>query len=217
MIFTMKRHAAALFALVVAASLHSAGAAGTHSMHSAHAAEHTDKTSAEASALSGNSIYHLPVNFVDQNGSSFDLASRRGKPMIVSMFYTSCQFVCPMLIETIQLTGQKLTADERAQLKTLLVTFDTAHDDVAALKGMADKRQLDSAHWTLARTDAASLRKFAATLGIQYRQLPDGEFNHSTVLILLDGQGRIVGKTNKMGTADPAFVTLVKKTLHGSE
>jgi protein SCO1 len=209
MILTMKRYAAALLlpALVTVASLHSAAAVNSHA----------DKASAEASALPGNSIYHLPVTFVDQNGNSFDLASRRGKPMIISMFYTSCQFVCPMLIETIQLTGQKLTADERAKLRTLLVTFDSAHDDVAALQGVASKRNLDGAHWTLARTDAASVRKFAATLSIQYRQLPDGDFNHSTVLILLDSQGRIVGRTSKMGVVDSSFVTLVKKTLHESE
>jgi len=208
----MKRYAsvALLLALLGVASLHPAEAASPKS----------DSPATEANALPSQSIYHLPVSFVDQDGNTFDLASRRGKPMIVSMFYTSCQFVCPMLIETVQLIGQKLTAEERAQLKTLLVTFDPAHDNVAALKGVADKRNLDSAHWTLARTDASNVRKLAASLGIQYRQLPDGDFNHSTVLILLDDQGRIVGRTNKMGGIDPAFVTLVKKTLreqnHGS-
>jgi protein SCO1/2 len=178
-------------------------------------ASHADTGSANAAstaaaALPGDSIYQLPIKLTDQNGKTFDLASRRGQPTIVSMFYTSCQFVCPMLVETIQLSAEKLTPEERSRISSLLVTFDPARDDVKALKSIADKRSLDPAMWTLARTDAASVRKFAAALGIQYRLLSDGEYNHSTVLILLDGQGRIVGRTNKIGAVDPAFIKLLK-------
>ena len=91
--------------------------------------------------------------------------------------------------------------------------LDPARDDVKTLKSVADKRELDAPHWTLARTDANSVRKIAATLGIQYRLLADGEFNHTTILVLLDGEGRIVGSTKKIGSTDPAFVKLVKRTL----
>lgn len=172
----------------------------------------TPAVGAAGASLPGDSIYQLPVKLTDQDGKSFELSARCGQPTIVSMFYTSCQFVCPMLIETVQLTTAKLTPEERARISTLLVTFDPARDDVKALKSIADKRSLDPAGWTLARTDAASVRKFAAALGIQYRQLPDGEYNHSTVLVLLDGQGRVIARTNKVGALDPAFVKLVKET-----
>lgn len=163
-------------------------------------------------ALPGNSVYQLPITLTDQDNRSFELATRRGQPMVISMFYTSCQFVCPMLIETMRATTERLTADERAHLSSMLVSFDPERDSVDVLKSVAGKRGLDSS-WTLARTDATSVRKLAATLGIQYRLLSDGEFNHSTVLILLDGQGRVVGRSNKMGTVDPAFLKLVQKTV----
>jgi protein SCO1/2 len=61
----------------------------------------------------------------------------------------------------------------------------------------------------LARTDDATTRKIAALLGIQYRKLADGEFNHSTLLTLLDREGRIVAKSGKLGPADPALVKRV--------
>ena len=47
-------------------------------------------------------------------------------------------------------------------------------------------------------------------LGVQYRALPNGDFNHSTNLILLDADGRIAGRTAQLGSADPAFVKQVK-------
>lgn len=61
--------------------------------------------------------------------------------------------------------------------------------------------------------DERNTRKLAALLNIQYRELPSGDFNHTSVLILLDAEGRIVGRTSVIGEADPAFVKLVAKQM----
>jgi protein SCO1/2 len=163
---------------------------------------------APAFAIEGNSIYKLDAHLTDQDGRAFDLASLRGKPVLVSMFYTSCQMVCPMIFETAHATLDALPAADRKDVRVLMVTFDPARDTVAALKATADQRGAD-ARWTLARTDDATTRKIAALLGIQYRKLADGEFNHSTLLTLLDREGRIVAKSGKLGPADPALVKRV--------
>ena len=168
-------------------------------------------------SLPGDSIYQTHAAMTNQDGQTFQLEERRGMPVLVSMFYNSCKFVCPMLIDTMELTNQGLTAAEKRQLSMLLVTFDPARDDVKALKTVVTTRELDPARWTLARTDTASVRKIAATLGIQYRLLSDGEYNHTTVLVLLDAQGRIVGRTKKMGAADPDFIKLVKQTIQSNQ
>jgi protein SCO1/2 len=163
--------------------------------------------------LPGDSVYRIGATLTDQQGHSFTLAERRGHPVLVSMFYNSCQFVCPMLIDTVRMTGQSLTAAERAGLATLLITFDPERDDVNALKAVAEQRALDPASWTLARTDAASVRKIAAALDIQYRLLSNGEYNHTTVLVLLDRNGSVVGRSKKMGAVDPAFLKLIRSTI----
>lgn len=160
--------------------------------------------------LPADSIYQLKVALTDQNGKNFLLEERRGQPMLISMFYTSCQFVCPMLIEALKATEAKLSEEERSHLSVMMVTFDSVHDTVAILKKTADQRQVDSARWSLARTDAKTVRKLAAVLGIQYRALPKGEFNHTTALILMDADGRIAGRTTQLGDADAPFVKLVK-------
>ena len=170
-------------------------------------------STAIAAPLPADSIYQLAVPLTDQNGRSFRLDEHRGQPMLISMFYTSCQFVCPMLIDALRDTEARLNEAERARLHVLMVSFDPAHDSVAVLKRTADQRHLDGAHWSLARTDAKNVRKLAAVLGIQYRALPDGEFNHTTALILIDANGRIAGRTAKLGDADPAFVKLVKAAV----
>ena len=166
---------------------------------------------AKSPPLPANSIYQLSVRFTDQRGQTSKLEDWRGKPVMISMFYGSCQFVCPRIVEALQRTEESLGA-QGAQLPVLMVTFDPARDDTAALKAVAEERHIDSKLWTLARTDARNVRKLAAMLGIQYRELPSGEFNHSSVIILLDAEGRIAGRTTTLGEADPAFVKLVKKT-----
>ena len=163
--------------------------------------------------LPADSVYQLALLLTDQQGRALPLAAGRGHPVLVSMFYTSCQFVCPMLVEALRATESKLSAAERAHLTVLMVSIDPEHDSVAVLERTTRQRELDTARWSLARTDAKSVRKLAAVLGIQYRALANGEFNHSTALILLDSEGRIAARTAHLGDADPAFVRRVKASL----
>ena len=137
---------------------------------------------ATIAGAAGPSIDALQVPLTDQSDRSFSLADLRGTPTIVSMFYTNCQFVCPMLVEAIRTTEQQLSAAERQHLKVLLVSFDPGHDTVAVLARTAAERHLDTHHWSLARTDARSVRKLAALLDIQYRALGNGEFNHLSLI-----------------------------------
>lgn len=161
-----------------------------------------------AATVPPDSIYNLDIRLEDQGGRSFRLAELRGKEYIVSMFYSSCPYTCPTLIETAQMTLAKLPPDARP--RALLISFDVKRDTVAVLERVAREHGLDSERWTLARTDAASVRKLAAALGIQYRELPDGDFNHSTRLLLVDRDGRIVGRTDTMGEVDPGFLARLR-------
>jgi protein SCO1/2 len=166
-----------------------------------------------ATPLPGDSVYNLPVPLTGQDGQRQMLAERRGRPQLVTMFYTSCTMVCPMIIDSLRLTRNALDPSARAKLDLLAVSFDPANDDVVALQAYADKRKLDPRIWTLARAEPAQVRQLSGVLGLQYRQLPDGEFNHSSELILLDAEGRIAARTTVIGKLDPAFVAAVRKVI----
>jgi protein SCO1/2 len=166
-----------------------------------------------AADLPGDSTYRLPIVLSDQDGRAFHLADRAGRPQIVSMFYTACPYMCPLIIEAAKRTQRDLARDGVAQVPVLLVSFDAEHDVPAHLKDVFGQRKLDATTWTLAHTDAASVRQLAAVLDIQYRALPGGDFNHTSMLILLDAQGRIAARTEKMDGLDPEFVAAAKKLL----
>ena len=167
-----------------------------------------------AADLPGDSVYRLTDVYTDQDGRAFRLADGRGKVRLATMFYTSCPYICPLIIDSARGVERALTPAERSRLAILLVSLDPARDDPAALKRIALKRKLDTTRWTLARTEAAGVRRTAAVLGIRYRALADGEFNHSSALVLLDGEGRVLARTEQLGAVpDPAFLAAVKAAL----
>lgn len=170
-------------------------------------------TAADA-GLPTDSIYQLDALLGDQDGREFRLADQRGRVQLVAMFYTSCAYVCPLIIDSVKGIEHALGDDERARLGLLLVSLDPARDDTAALKSVASKRKLDPDHWTLARTDDASVRKLAAVLGVRYRALVDGEFNHTSAIVLLDADGRKLASSARLGPLpDPEFLAAVRAAL----
>ena len=170
---------------------------------------------ASASApLPADSIYQLDARMTDQSGKATSLAGRRGRVQLVSMFYTSCRYICPLIIDSGQAIEKKLTPAEKARLGITLISMDPKRDDPAALTRVATRRKLDLTRWALLRPQAGDVRAIAGVLGIRYRELADGEFNHSSAMVLLDAQGRELARTEKLGSVpDPVFAAAVKKAL----
>jgi len=50
----------------------------------------------------------------------------------------------------------------------------------------------------------------AAVLGVQYRALDNGDFDHASVLVLLDAGGRVLARSRKTGVPDPEFLAAVR-------
>lgn len=173
-----------------------------------------DAMAAQSAPLPRDSVYQLPLRLTDQAGRSADWRTRRGKPQLVSMFYTSCHYICPLIVDSGKAVEKSLAPAQRQRLGILLVSMDPARDTPAALQSIVDKRRLDTARWTLASPPPGEVRAVAGVLGIRYRQLADGEFNHTSALVLLDADGRILARSEQVGSRpDPDFVAVVRRAL----
>lgn len=60
----------------------------------------------------------------DQSGLATSLAARRGRPQLVSMFYTSCRYICPLIIDSAFAVEKQLTPAQRAWLGVTLISMD---------------------------------------------------------------------------------------------
>jgi protein SCO1/2 len=163
--------------------------------------------------LPTDSLYQLPVTAVDQTGAPSALDRFRGQPVLISMFYASCPAACPLLIRDIQALEAALPAPERAQLRVLLVSLDPARDTPEALAAALAQVQADPGRWAMLRTAPGDVRAVAAALGIRYRPTPDGEMNHSSILTVLDADGRPKARLEGLGR-DPAPLVEALRGLH---
>ena len=146
----------------------------------------------------GTSIYPLDVALTDQDGKTIKLDVFRGRPVIISMFYASCPHACPLLVSNVLQVEAALPPGVRDKTRVLLVSFDPARDTAQVLREVMRSRKLDRTRWTLATAPDDQVREIAAVLGIKYREtVLDGdggvrrEYNHSSVITLLDAEGRI--------------------------
>lgn len=160
-------------------------------------------------AIGGPSIYDLDLALTDHAGRALKLDAGRGHPVVISMFYATCPAACPLLISDIKRLEQALDERTRAETRMLLVSLDPARDTVEAMAKLAEERELDPARWTLARIPEGDVRMLAAVLGIQYRFMPDGNINHSSVITVLGPDGVVAHRTEGLQRdVEPAAAVL---------
>ena len=160
--------------------------------------------------LPADSLYRIaPLQLRDQDGTRFDLASLRGRPVVLGMFYASCRVVCPLEIETLKRLQRTLPH----ALPAVLISFDPAHDGMARLHAVAAEHRVRAPAFRLARLERGDLDALGAVLGIAWRALPGGGYSHNVVFNLLDRDGRIAARSDKPDGPDADFVAAAKQVL----
>jgi protein SCO1 len=164
-----------------------------------------------AAKLPGDSVYQLSAGFSDADGHAVAWTDLRGKPRVATLFYTSCRYICPLVVDSLRAVERGLTEKQRARIGFVLISMDPARDTPEALAKVMLERHLNPAGWLLLQPRPEDLRGIAGILGIRYRALSDGEFNHTTSLILLDAGGRVLARTDRIGgEGDPEFLAAVR-------
>jgi protein SCO1/2 len=148
------------------------------------------------------SVYDLGVTLRDSHGNAIGLDAQRGKPVLLSMFYSSCTVACPALIDSLKTT---LASVDRDDVRVMLVSFDPVRDTPDKLAALAHARSLDD-RWTLASTDDPLV--VAAAIGYRYRKLDNGEFFHSATIVLLDEEGRPVARSEGFNQREQLLAAL---------
>ena len=168
--------------------------------------------------LPGDSVYQLTARLTDSTGRTVGWQALRGRPRIATLFYTSCRYVCPLTVDSLRAIEHGLPPAERERVGYVLITMDPGRDTPERLAAVKSERHLDSAAWLLLRPEPQDLRSLAGMLGVRYRALADGEFNQTTTLVLLDADGRVLARTDRLGSkGDPVFLAAVRGAAKAAE
>ena len=166
-----------------------------------------------AAPFSANSLYQADAAFTDDAGREFRLGGLRGRPVVLTMFFASCGYACPLLASDMEAIRAKLPAEVRDRAAFVLVSFDTARDTPAALAAYRAQRGFD-AGWTLLHGSGDAVRELAALLGVKYKQEAGGGFAHSNLVTILNAQGEIVHQRNGLkGGLDEAAAAVARAAL----
>jgi len=138
------------------------------------------------------SLYGLPGAWTDQNGHSFELASLRGEPVLLVLFYGTCDSVCPVVVRDLQKLESMLPEADRRLSRFVLVTIDPKVDTPEHLLAYAQKHALDLSRWTLLNGSPEQVRVLANVLGFKYRPTGSGQYSHTLRIYLLDREGVVV-------------------------
>lgn len=139
-------------------------------------------------AIGGRVSDHV---LTDHNGQPLALAELRGKPLLVSLVYTSCATVCP--ITTDYLREQVVTARRAVGdgFGILTFGFDASGDRPAQLAAFAGTHDLTSIDdWRIASADPETTAAFLEELGFSYATLA-GSFEHVTQTTILEADGTV--------------------------
>lgn len=140
--------------------------------------------------ITSNSIYQLDSKWLDQNSNETKLKQFAGKPVVLTMLYTSCTKSCPVIIGYLKNFYDTLSTEEKNKVTFVVVSFDAERDTPTALKKFADKYKLLNNFYLLNGSND-SILEVASLLGIKFAKTEDGEFSHTNKIILLNKKGEI--------------------------
>lgn len=131
------------------------------------------------------------ISFVDQFGNERQLASLRGRHVLLHVFYGSCLTICPIVIEELRELYSDFSAAQRSKLVILSISVDSLRDTTERLLDLWREEGAFEG-WIMAQPSAASIDRVTKEFGIWVFAKSDGTINHSADLFLIDPDGRIV-------------------------
>jgi protein SCO1/2 len=150
---------------------------------------------ASAAPLSDRSLYQLEAKWTDDSGKAVELSSLRGRPVVIAMFFASCTYACPVLVDDIKRLRSALPADVQEKAQMVLVSFDTVRDTPVALNAFRERSALDD-NWTLLRGEPEAVQDLAMLLGVKFKKEASGQFAHSNLVTVLNAEGEIAHQRN---------------------
>lgn len=125
----------------------------------------------------------------DQYGAPFSLHDLFGKPLVISLIYTSCYHTCPTMTKQLQRVvkiAREALGDD--SFRVLTIGFDTANDTPDRMNLFAKERGIDMPGWNFASGDKSTIADLTRQLGFTYFPSPRG-FDHLTQTTVVDEQG----------------------------
>lgn len=151
--------------------------------------------------------------FTTSNGEEFRFDELSGRPVVVSMIYTSCYHICPMLTQrladVVDVGWEALGEDS---FDVVTIGFDTRVDSPDVMKAYADVRGLDHENWYFLAGSAEAVQSLSDDLGFIFFSSPKG-FDHLAQTTVLDADGAVYRQVYGQQFTTPELVEPLKELV----
>ncbi len=138
----------------------------------------------------------LPIGgdftLTNQDAQPFELASLRGKVVLVFFGYTMCPDACPTTLSKLSAAYARLTEEERARVKALYISVDPERDTPKVMKEHLTYFGVDAVGLTGSPEDTAKVaRQFGAHFERSSEPTAAGYLmSHTVSMFGLDARGQ---------------------------
>jgi protein SCO1/2 len=209
--------ALAMIAAPLSAAVHGDhGASGAAAPH----ASGSDFDDREAIKVSQAAIGRVleGYRFTDSEGRAVTLEQFRGRPLVVSLIYTSCYHICPTITQTVAASTRAARSVLGAgSFHVVTIGFDTRVDNPQRMHDFARQRGIASeVGWSFLSTDAATMERLSKDIGFIYFPSPKG-FDHLSQTTVVDAEGKVYRQVYGDSFPLPALVEPLKDLVYGTK
>jgi protein SCO1/2 len=154
-------------------------------------------------------------SLTDHNSHALSMDDLRGKPLVVSMIYTSCYQICPMTIRNLaKVVDKARDALGEDSFNVAVIGFDVYNDSPQAMIHFARKQGIDDRGWRLLSISPDTINALSEELGFEFFSSPNG-FDHITQVTVIDAEGRVYRQVYGEVIDTPLLVEPLKQLVLG--
>lgn len=127
-----------------------------------------------------------------QAGKPLRLADLRGKVVLVSFIFTTCNGTCPATTARMaQVQQQAKTRGLAGRVRFLSITLDPTRDTPEALRNYARLYAAELDNWSFLTGPRDEVAKVVADWGMWAKPAANGQLDHPSRVFLVDPRGRV--------------------------
>lgn len=157
-------------------------------------------------------IYDLPDPWTNQNRERVPLNQLRGKPRVITMGFTRCEYACPRIFSDMQRIETAL-GPEAAKIGFSFFSIDPKHDTPESMSKKMAELKMDPSRWTFLTAPDPTVREMAVALEFKFQAVQEF-FAHSNLIAVLDADGRVVHREESLGADIAPTVAALRKLIN---
>jgi protein SCO1/2 len=154
-------------------------------------------------------------SFLNRNEEEVKLSDYSGRPLLISLIYTSCYYSCSIFTRYLgEIVDVAREALGDGSFSVVTIGFDAVNDSPGRMAVYASGQGIDNPDWSFLSGDTETLQALTSELGFTFAASPKG-FDHMAQVTVIDANGVVYRQVYGDRFEPPALVEPLKELVFG--